>query len=75
MSTPVDDATLNRARAERRARIIRLVRPLQEFMHTEAASGIAIISAVLFALIAANTPLAALYGEFVGYHIAVDGGL
>ena len=74
MSTPLDDATLNQARAERRARIIRLVRPLQEFMHTEAASGIAIISAVVFALIGANTPLSELYGEFVHYHIAVDVG-
>ena len=74
MSTPLDDATLNHARAERRARIIRLVRPLQEFMHTEAASGIAIISAVVFALIAANTPLSDLYGEFVHYRIAVDVG-
>ena len=75
MSQPVDDVALNHARAERRARIIRLVRPFQEFGRTEASSGIAIISAVLFALIAANTPLSGLYGDFIHHHIAVDIGL
>ena len=66
---------LNHARAERRARIIRLVRPFQEFGRTEASSGIVIISAVLLALIAANTPLSGLYEDFIHHHIAIDVGL
>ena len=74
MSQPVDDVALNHARAERRARIIRLVRPFQEFGRTEASSGIVIICAVMFALIAANTPLSGLYEDFVHHHIAVDIG-
>ena len=75
MSQPVDDVALNHARAERRARIIRLVRPFQEFGRTEASSGIVIISAVLLALIAANTPLSGLYEDFIHHHIAIDVGL
>ena len=75
MSQPVDDVALNHARAERRARIIRLVRPFQEFGRTEASSGIVIISAVLLALIAANTPLSDLYEDFIHHHIAIDVGL
>ncbi len=74
MRAPIDPAALDQARAERRARIVSLVRPFQQFMHTEASSGIAIISAVMLALIAANTPLSDLYEDFIHYHIAVDVG-
>ena len=65
----LDEYTLDRARAERRARIIRIVRPFQEFARTEAASGIVIILAVAAALIAANTPLSGPYLDLLGYHV------
>ena len=74
MTTPIDETMLNAARAARRERIHRLVRPFQEFGQTEASSGIAIVIAVIFAMIAANTPLSDLYGDFIDYHIAIDLG-
>ena len=74
MTTPIDETMLNAARAARRERIYRLVRPFQEFSQTEASSGIAIVIAVIFAMIAANTPLSDLYGDFIDYHIAIDLG-
>ena len=74
MTTPIDETALNAARAARRERIHRLVRPFQEFGQTEASSGIAIVIAVIFAMIAANTPLSDLYGDFIDYHIAIDLG-
>ena len=70
----LDEYTLDRARAERRARIIRIVRPFQEFARTEAASGIVIILAVAAALIAANTPLSGPYLDLLGYHVRIDFG-
>ena len=70
----LDEYTLNRARAERRERIIRLVRPFQEFSRTEAASGVVIVIAVALALIAANTPLADPYQRLLHHHVGVDFG-
>ncbi len=74
MTAPIDEAALNAARAARRERILRLVRPFQEFGQTEAASGIVIVIAVVVALIAANTPLSGRYLDFIHYHIAIDLG-
>jgi NhaA family Na+:H+ antiporter len=74
MTAPIDEAALNAARAARRERILRLVRPFQEFGQTEAASGIVIVIAVVLALIAANTPLSSLYLDFIHYHVAIDLG-
>ena len=74
MTTPIDEAMLNAARAARRERIHRLVRPFQEFGQTEAASGIVIVISVVLAMIAANTPLSDLYDDFIHYHIGIDLG-
>ena len=74
MTQPIDEAMLNAARAARRERIYRLVRPLEEFGSTEASSGIVIVIAVVLAMIAANTALSTYYNDFIHYHIAVDLG-
>ncbi len=74
MTTPIDETALNAARAARRERIYRLVRPFQEFGQTEASSGIVIIISVVVAMIAANTFLAEYYYDFSHYHIAIDLG-
>lgn len=74
MTTPIDESMLNAARAARRERIYRLVRPLEEFGSTEASSGIVIVIAVVLAMIAANTALSTHYDDFIHYHIAVDLG-
>ena len=74
MELVLDEYTLNRARAERRQRIIRLVRPFQEFSRTEAASGVVILIAVALALIAANTPLSDPYQRLLHHHVGIDFG-
>ena len=74
MTTPIDESMLNAARAARRERIYRLVRPFQEFGQTEASSGIVIIIAVVLAMIAANTALSSYYLDFIHHHIAIDLG-
>ena len=73
-TTPIDEAALNAARAARRERMHRLVRPFQEFGATEASGGLVIIVAVVFALIAANTPLSGAYDDFIHHHVAIDLG-
>lgn len=62
------------ARAERLARIVRFVRPFQEFGRTEASSGIVIIAAVVIALFAANTSLSEYYEDLIHHHIAIELG-
>ena len=74
MTTPIDETAINAARAARRERIHRLIRPFQEFGQTEASSGIVIIVAVIAAMIAANTGLSEPYQNFIHHHIAIDLG-
>lgn len=50
----------------------RLVRPLQEFLHTETAGGALLLAATVAALIWANAPFGGTYTDFWGAHITVD---
>ena len=74
MTSTLDEHMMDLARAARRARIIRLVRPFQEFGRTEASSGIVIIAAVVLATIAANTPLSDRYEDLITHHFAIELG-
>ena len=74
MSSTLDEHMMDLARAARRARIIRLVRPFQEFGRTEASSGLVIIGTVVLAMIAANTPFSDRYLDLIEHHFAVDLG-
>jgi NhaA family Na+:H+ antiporter len=59
---------------ERRARVTRFVRPIQEFIQTEAAGGAIMLAAAMFALLWANSPWSHLYHELVEHHIVLDLG-
>ena len=50
----------------------RLVRPLQEFLHTETAGGALLLATTVAALIWANAPFGGTYTDFWGAHITVD---
>ncbi|MEZ4502885.1 MAG: Na+/H+ antiporter NhaA [Dehalococcoidia bacterium] len=60
--------------AVRRARIARFVRPVQEFIHTEASGGIALLAAAVVALVWANSPWGDSYEHLLEHHIALDLG-
>lgn len=49
-----------------------LVRPLQDFLSTEAAGGILLLAATMAALLWSNLPGGESYGDFWGSHIALD---
>jgi NhaA family Na+:H+ antiporter len=51
--------------------IARLLRPIQEFIHTSAASGIVLMIATVVALIIANSPLAAAYDTLLHTEIGI----
>jgi Na+:H+ antiporter, NhaA family len=49
----------------------RLIRPLVDFLHTEAAGGVALVAAAVVALLWANSPWDASYDELWTTHLAV----
>jgi Na+:H+ antiporter, NhaA family len=52
----------------------RLIRPLVDFLHTEAAGGVALVVAAIVALVWANSPWDASYDELWTTHLAVSLG-
>ena len=74
MREPSTTPTLDHTRLARRLRIVRFIRPLQEFSRAETASGLVIITAMVLAMIAANSPLSGGYEDFIGHHISVHLG-
>jgi NhaA family Na+:H+ antiporter len=52
----------------------RLIRPLVDFLHTEAAGGVALVSAAVIALVWANSPWQASYEELWTTHLAITIG-
>ena len=58
--------------ARRRARLVRFVQPVQEFIETESAGGLALVAAALFALLWANSPWSEAYGALLDTHVVVD---
>lgn len=65
------DARLGR----RQARLGRVARPVQEFIATEAASGIVLLAAGLFALVWANSLWSDQYVDLLETHLVLDIGL
>ena len=63
MHEPPTTPTLDHTRLARRLRIVRFIRPLQEFSRAETASGLVIITAMVLAMIAANSPLSGGYED------------
>ncbi len=61
-------------RAARQSRIIRLVRPVREFMRIEASSGVVIVAALVLAMIAANSPLSDRYLSLINHAFVIDLG-
>jgi Na+:H+ antiporter, NhaA family len=59
---------------ERRATVVRFVRPVQEFIQTEAAGGTVMLAAALFALLWANSPWSHLYHGLIEHHLVLDLG-
>ena len=57
--------------AKRKARLNRFANPIQKFIYAEISSGIFIITAVIFALIMANSPLDNFYYDFVHLKIKI----
>jgi Na+:H+ antiporter, NhaA family len=53
---------------------LRLIRPLVDFLHTEAAGGVALVVATIAALLWANSPWDASYNELWTTHLAVSLG-
>ena len=49
-----------------------LLRPIQEFLATEAAGGILLLAATVAALLWANLPGGESYGDFWGSHVTID---
>ena len=74
MREPSTTPTLDHTRLARRLRIVRFIRPLQEFSRAETASGLVIITAMVLAMIAANSPLSDSYEDFIGHHISLHLG-
>ena len=52
--------------------ILPLLRPIQEFLATEAAGGILLLAATVAALLWANLPGGESYGAFWGSHVTID---
>ena len=61
-------------RAARQSRIIRLVRPVREFMRIEASSGAIIVLALVVAMIAANGPLSERYESLIDHEFVIELG-
>ena len=57
--------------AKRKARLNRFTNPIQKFIYAEISSGIIIVTAVIFALIMANSPLDNFYYDFVHLKIKI----
>ena len=51
---------------------LRIVRPLQEFLRTEAGGGVLLLLAAAAALVWANAPFGGSYGDFWGTHVRLD---
>ena len=58
--------------AQRRARILRFVRPFQEFVETESSGGFVLVGAAALAVLWANSPWSAQYHDLLGTEIVVD---
>jgi NhaA family Na+:H+ antiporter len=65
---------LENSPARRRERLERYVRPVQEFVHTEAASGIVLLVGALIALAWANSPWSHGYHELLDRRLSFDVG-
>ena len=52
--------------------VLPLIRPIQEFLATEAAGGILLLAATVAALLWANLPGGGSYGNFWGSHVTLD---
>ena len=61
-------------RAARQSRIIRLARPVRDFMRIEASSGVIIVLALVVAMIAANSPLSDRYESLIDHEFVIDLG-
>jgi Na+:H+ antiporter, NhaA family len=55
-------------------RLARVLSPLQEFIHSETASGVVLLSVTVLALIIANTPLVGPYDDFLHASITISVG-
>ncbi len=73
MPEPVVHAQDPRA-AERRQRVERFTRPVQQFIATEIAGGVVLLVAAVIALIWANSPWSHTYHELLEHHFAIDLG-
>jgi NhaA family Na+:H+ antiporter len=67
-------AITSRELGARRDRILRLARPAQDFIRTEAAGGIVLLAAALVALAWANSPWHGEYERLLEHHIVLDLG-
>ncbi|MDA1062071.1 MAG: Na+/H+ antiporter NhaA, partial [Chloroflexi bacterium] len=74
MTSMQQEHALDAQRAARQSRIIRLVRPVREFMRIEASSGVIIVLALVAAMIAANSPLSDEYLDLIHQEFVVDLG-
>jgi NhaA family Na+:H+ antiporter len=54
--------------------VARVLRPMQEFMHKSASSGIVLMVATILALVIANSPLAAWYDSLLHTYISISFG-
>lgn len=73
--TPIqEEHAYDARRAARQSRIIRVVRPVREFMNIEASSGVVIVAALVAAMIAANSPLSDRYLDLIHHEFAVELG-
>ena len=60
--------------AQRRLRVDRFTRPVQQFIATETAGGVVLLIAAVIALVWANSPWSHSYHELLEHHFAVDLG-
>ena len=73
--TPPAASKLNPSYADsNRASARVLIKPVQQFLHTEASGGIVLVIAAAVALIWANSPAADSYDAFIHHHITIDLG-
>jgi NhaA family Na+:H+ antiporter len=69
-----DTAHLDPLLGERRERVDRFVRPIQQFIATETAGGVVLLLAAIVALVWANSPWEESYHHLLDHHLAFDLG-
>jgi NhaA family Na+:H+ antiporter len=69
-----EDHAYDARQLARQSRMIRLVRPVREFMNIEASSGVVIVAALVAAMIFANSPLSDRYSNLIGHEFVIELG-